>query len=93
MTPFQWHQNRVKVGMTPATEVFLDLISNHKGYTVMDLLHMGKAAKIGAIATLHTCLKWLLIHGYVEATSHATDQRLKLVHILPKGRVHLGMRK
>ena len=90
MTPFQWHQKRQHTGMSVVAESLLDLILTRPDWNVMALLHLGRNLGVGSIATLHSNLKWLDTHGYVQFTVPITDQRVKLVRMSGKGTTYLS---
>lgn len=89
MKPLAQHIRRSNRGMSPNAEILLDMVSQNKKITVMNLLVEAIDLKVATQATLHKELYWLVSNGYVNLQQALGDKRTKECTITPKGKLYL----
>jgi len=92
MRPLYWFKKRKQAGMTPVSEVMLDMIIDKKIMTVMDLAHIAVGEGIASHSTVHNNLAWLKEHGYVKTQVNREDERSRMCVPTEKAKRYLGVK-
>ena len=89
MQPLDWHKKRMASNMSPTAELILNILNNEGPMTVMDTMGSAHSKAIASMTTIHGGLKWLQSFSYIRVQPDATDNRIKMCVITPKGHKYL----
>ncbi len=87
--PYYWHQKRLRLQMSYASELVLDILSSKKETSIMDLVNTAVLGKVGSVPTVHNGFLWLKAHGYIKQIKKGTDTRKKFFILTTKGETYL----
>lgn len=91
MSPYELHMHRAKRGMSPTSEILLDMIAICGKKPPM-FVEIKRAAVVDGVCSLpsgHIHLHWLIKNGYLVAEQCKNNRRAKRLLITAKGWRHI----